>query len=145
MTRQNIFFIRIQYQYLEIVGNFFFFLFFIIGECKNTSIPNIPQVYRKTIGEEISGSITLCGNPQPNVTWYIGETIVNGSVVKANKEDYQYIYSFKTTVTSDMCGKNISYIANAENTFQNKSTSLSKIFVENCKLSYIAVYLLKPP
>ena len=101
-----------------------------IENCKNASIPNIPQVYRASIGEEISGSITLCGNPQPNVKWYIDETIVNGSVVKSSKEDYQYIYSFKATVTSDMCGKNISY--RIEN-YQNKAISLSTVYVDNCK------------
>ena len=62
--------------------------------------------------------------------WYIGETIVNGIVVKSSKEDHQYICAFKTTVTSDMCGKNISY--RIEN-YHDKLISLSKVYVDNCK------------
>ena len=61
---------------------------------------------------KISGTITLCGKPQPQATWFVGGNKFNGSVDESMKSKHQYTFSFNENVTSDMCGHHISYEAN---------------------------------
>ena len=59
--------------------------------------------------EEISGNVTLCGNPQPTVSWMVGDKAFNGSVDDTNASQHQYTYSFKRKIYSEMCGEIIYY------------------------------------
>ena len=72
---------------------------------------DLPKNFNCSTNEEISGSITLCGKPQPTVSWMVGDQSFNGFVNLTKADQHQYTYSFKRTMTSDMCGKNISYQA----------------------------------
>ena len=90
---------------------------------------DLPKNFTCNTNEEISGSITLCGKPQPTMSWMVGDQSFNGTVDSTKADQHQYTYSFKRTITSDMCGKNISYNATG---FHNVSGS-SLILFGNCK------------
>uniref|UniRef100_A0A7M5V1I9 Ig-like domain-containing protein n=1 Tax=Clytia hemisphaerica TaxID=252671 RepID=A0A7M5V1I9_9CNID len=62
-------------------------------------------------GDEISGSVTLCGKPRPNLSWTIGDQSINGTIDSTKTDQHQYTYSFKHNVTSKMCGESVSYRA----------------------------------
>ena len=62
----------------------------------------------------------------------IGDQSFNGTFDLSKADQRQYIYSFKQRITSDMCGKNISYQATG---LQNVSGS-SLILFKNCKFKF---------
>ena len=62
----------------------------------------------------------MCGKPQPIISWMVDHQSFNGTVNSTKADQHQYTYSFKRTITSDMCGKNISYQATG---FHNVSGS----------------------
>ena len=72
----------------------------------------------------------MCGKPQPMISWMVGDQSFNGTVNLTNADQHQYTYSFKQKITSDMCGKNISYQATG---FHNISGGSSLILLKNCK------------
>ena len=73
----------------------------------------------------------MCGKPQPTMSWMVGDKAFNGTVDSTKADQHQYTYSFKRKVTSDMCGKNVSYKATG---FQNKMvTGSSLILMKKCK------------
>uniref|UniRef100_A0A7M5UN73 Ig-like domain-containing protein n=1 Tax=Clytia hemisphaerica TaxID=252671 RepID=A0A7M5UN73_9CNID len=83
---------------------------------------DLPKNFTCTKGNEISGSVTLCGKPRPNLSWMIGDQSINGTINSTKADQHQYTYSFKQNVTSKMCGKSVSYRATA-GLFQNKDVS----------------------
>ena len=90
---------------------------------------NLPTNFTFNSNEKISGNITLCGKPQPTMSWMAGDQSINGSVDLTKADQHQYTYSFKQRITSDMCGKYISYKATAFHTV----TGFSLVFLKNCK------------
>ena len=74
----------------------------------------------------------MCGKPQPIVSWMIGDQSFNGTVDTTKADQHQYTYSFEQRITSDMCGKKISYQVTG---FQNVSGS-SLILLNNCKFEF---------
>ena len=92
---------------------------------------DLPKNFTCSTNEEISGSITLCGKPQPTISWMVGDQSFNGTVNSTKADQHQYTYSFKRTITSDMCGKKISYKATG---FHNVSGS-SLILLKICKFT----------
>ena len=102
-------------------------------KCGHVELPNN---FTCSTDEEISGSITLCGKPKPTISWMVGDQSFNGSVNTTKADQHQYTYFFKKTITSDMCGKYISYQATG---FHNVSGS-SLILLKECKFTIL--YLL---
>uniref|UniRef100_A0A7M5UJR7 Ig-like domain-containing protein n=1 Tax=Clytia hemisphaerica TaxID=252671 RepID=A0A7M5UJR7_9CNID len=41
---------------------------------------DLPKNFTCSKGDEISGSITLCGKPRPNLSWMIGDQSINGTI-----------------------------------------------------------------
>ena len=79
------------------------------------------------------GDITLCGKPQPIVFWMIGDQSFNGTVDITKADQHQYTYSFKRRITSDMCGRKLSYQAIGS---QNRRiTGSSIMLMRNCNYS----------
>uniref|UniRef100_A0A7M5TTZ2 Uncharacterized protein n=1 Tax=Clytia hemisphaerica TaxID=252671 RepID=A0A7M5TTZ2_9CNID len=72
---------------------------------------DLPKNFTCSKGDEISGSITLCGKPRPNLSWMIGDQSINGTIDCTKSGQNQYTYSFKHSVTLEMCGKSVSYRA----------------------------------
>ena len=64
----------------------------------------------------------------------VGDQSFNGNVDSTKADQHQYTYSFKHKITSDMCGKNISYQATG---FHNVSGS-SLILLKECKFIFIS-------
>ena len=83
------------------------------------------------LNEEISGSVTLCGKPQPTISWIVGDQTFDGSVVQTNADEHEYTYSFSKKMDSGMCGKTISYQATGFG--NNKVNGSSLILMKNCK------------
>ena len=63
----------------------------------------------------------------------VGDQSFNGTVDSTKANQHQYTYSFKQTITSDMCGKYISYQATG---FHNVSGS-SLILLKKCKFRIV--------
>ena len=101
---------------------------------------DFPKNFTCNTNEEISESITLCGKPQPTMSWMVGDQSFNGTVDLTKADQHQYTYSFKRTITSDLCGKNISYQATG---FHNISGS-SLILLKKCKFIVLYFFLLSP-
>ena len=80
----------------------------------------------------------MCGKPQPIVSWFVGDQSFNGTVNTTKADQHQYTYSFKQAITSDMCGKNISYQATGFQGSQVSGSSL--ILLKECKFTIL--YLL---
>ena len=93
---------------------------------------DLPTSYTFRKFDQISGSITLCGKPQPMIYWMVGDQSFNGTVNLSKANQYQYTYSFKRRITSfEMCGKYLSYQAIGS---QNKMIiGLSLLLMDGCK------------
>jgi len=92
---------------------------------------DLPKNFTCSKGDEIIGSVTLCGKPRPNLSWKIGDQSINGTIDSAKADQHQYTYSFKHNVTSEMCGKIVSYQATG---FQNNEVSGSALIqMDKCK------------
>ena len=61
----------------------------------------------------------------------IGDQSFNGTVSLTKADQHQYKYSFQQRITSDMCGKAISYQATG---FRNISGSSLILLKNNCML-----------
>lgn len=99
--------------------------------CQPTA--TFPQNFTMNLGAEVSGKITLCGNPRPKVTWFIGDEQLNGTVDDSMKSKHQYTYMFNQMVSSDMCGRYVQYRAVGYEEKQGV-TKLSKIFINQCNV-----------
>ena len=102
---------------------------------------DLPQNFTGNSNEEIFGSLTLCGKPQPTISWMVGDQTFNGSVVPTNVEPHQYTYSFKKRIEPGMCGKRISY--KAKGFGKNMVNGSSLILLESCELQNIFVAILE--
>ena len=104
---------------------------------------DLPKNFTCSTNEEISGSITLCGKPKPTISWMAGDQSFKGNVDLTKADQHQYTYSFKRTITSDMCGKNISYQATG---FHYVSGS-PLILLKKCKftISYLLLQYIHLP
>ena len=119
------------------------YFYFPGGPTKCGDKEDLPQNYTCSKDDEISGNVTLCGKPQPTMSWMVGDQSFNGTVDLNKADQHQYTYSFKGKVTSDMCGKNISYQATG---FQNKMvTGSSFILMRKCKCSLFFKYFENEP
>ena len=78
----------------------------------------------------ISGNITLCGKPKPNVTWFIGDKIIDDVRTERTTTQHEYRYSFQLNTTSDMCGRKVSYRASRLN---NQVEGAAVISIKECK------------
>ena len=65
------------------------------------------------------------------MSWIFGGQSFNGTFDLTKADQHQYTYSFKRMITSDMCGKTMSYQATG---FRNISGS-SLILLKNCKFT----------
>uniref|UniRef100_A0A7M5UP06 Ig-like domain-containing protein n=1 Tax=Clytia hemisphaerica TaxID=252671 RepID=A0A7M5UP06_9CNID len=89
---------------------------------------DLPKNFTCSKGDEISGSVTLCGKPRPNLSWMIGDQSINGTIDSTKADQHQYTYSFKHNATSEMCGKSVSYQATG---FQNNEVSGSALIIKD--------------
>ncbi len=107
------------------------FTFELSGGPSKCGTQDLPKNYTCSKGEEITGSVTLCGKPRPNLSWMIGDQSINGTIDSTKADQHQYTYSFKQKLTSDMCGNCISYGATGYQT--NEVTGSSLIQMDKCK------------
>ena len=57
-------------------------------------------------------SVTLCGNPQPQLEWKVGSRIINGTVDESFHRQHRYTYHIAfESITYTVCGKIFSYVA----------------------------------
>ena len=95
---------------------------------------DLPQNFTCSKGDEITGSVTLCGKPRPKLSWMIGNQSINGTIDSTNADQHQYTYSFKQKVTTDMCGKSVSYRGTG---FQNNVvTGKALIVMDKCEYPF---------
>uniref|UniRef100_A0A7M5V3N4 Uncharacterized protein n=1 Tax=Clytia hemisphaerica TaxID=252671 RepID=A0A7M5V3N4_9CNID len=96
---------------------------------------DLPKNFTCSKGDEISGSVTLCGKPRPILSWMIGDQSINDIVDSTKADQHQYTYSFKHIVTSDICGESVSYRAKG---FQNNEVTGSALLqLDNYDISNI--------
>ena len=118
--------------YFDFIFTYFFIIVFKYSggptKCGNR---DFPKYYTVKQSDNISGSITFCGKPQPIVSWMIGDQSFNGTVELTKADQHLYTYSFKLRITSDMSGRAISYQATG---FRNISGSSLIILKSNCML-----------
>ena len=98
----------------------------------------IPQNFTCSAGSEITGNVTLFGKPFPRLTWTISGKKINGTVDTRNADQHQYTYSFKTKVSSAMCGKRIKYEAVGHKNETVKGNSM--ILMSSCKFVALLCY-----
>ena len=103
---------------------------------------DLPQNFTCNSNEVISGSVTLCGHPQPTLSWMVGDQLFNGSIVKTNAGKHQYTYSFNKEIDSGICGK--TFFHQGTGFGHNMVTGSSLILMKNCEfcLSFYWVYSL---
>uniref|UniRef100_A0A7M5USD4 Uncharacterized protein n=1 Tax=Clytia hemisphaerica TaxID=252671 RepID=A0A7M5USD4_9CNID len=85
---------------------------------------DLPKNFTCSKGDEINGSVTLCGKLQPILSWTIGDQSINGTIDSTKADQHQYTYSFKHNMTSEMCGESVSY---REKGFQNNEVTGSAL------------------
>ena len=58
-------------------------------------------------------SVTLCGNPQPQLEWKVGSSVINGTVDDSSRRQHRYTYhiAFDSITYDSVCGKVFSYLA----------------------------------
>jgi len=103
---------------------------YICNQTTTTTTTTFTRNITRNIGSEISGNITLCGNPRPNVTWFIGDHQFNGTVDESMRAQHRYTYAFNGSVSSDMCGRHIQYTAVGHE--EQGARNLSKVFIHQC-------------
>ena len=111
------------------ITNKIFFIAINTGGPTKCGFEDLTSNFTINTNEEISVNITLCGKPQPIVLWMLGDKSINGTVDSTKADQLQYRYSFNQRITSDMCGKYLSYQATG---FQNISGSYL-VLLKNCK------------
>ncbi|XP_066929782.1 uncharacterized protein [Clytia hemisphaerica] len=115
----------ITYIWLLLLSVFFFDL---IGGPHECGVKSLPQNITCSHDQVITQKVTLCGKPQPAVTWKIGDKEINGTVDKTETDKHQYTYTLKTKLMSDMCGRELSYVANG---YHRKRTASSMILMKD--------------
>ena len=98
----------------------------------------LPQNFTCSETTEITGNVTLCGKPFPRLTWTIDNKEINGTVDRRNADQHQYTYSFKTKVSSAMCGKMVKYEAVGFKDKKVKGNSM--ILMSSCKCFYYVIF-----
>ena len=98
----------------------------------------LPQNFTCNPNAEISGNVTLCGKPQPTLSWIVGDQTFNGSIDQTSASKHQYTYSFSKRIDSGMCGKSISYKATGFG--NNIVNGLSLILMESCKFKIAGIF-----
>lgn len=75
-----------------------------------TQIPSNIEFYTNQTNNV---TLTLCGNGEPRVVWYVDDTVPTNSVeTTATIQKYEYAYTIAfPTITPAMCGKKLSYRA----------------------------------
>lgn len=79
-------------------------------------------------------TVTLCGNPQPVVTWGLKEEEINLSMtsVQSNEPEW-YIYHYSLNYTGAICGKKLYFKAVGHD---SKTITWSPQLEVNCKLFF---------
>ena len=67
--------------------------YFQLGGPTKCGNEDLPKNFTCSTNEEISGSITLCGKPQPTISWMFGDQSFNGTVNLTKADQHQYTYS----------------------------------------------------
>uniref|UniRef100_A0A7M5UU14 Uncharacterized protein n=1 Tax=Clytia hemisphaerica TaxID=252671 RepID=A0A7M5UU14_9CNID len=104
-------------------------------------VKSLPQNITCSHDQVITQKVTLCGKPQPAVTWKIGDKEINGTVDKTETDKHQYTYTLKTKLMSDMCGRELSYVANG---YHRKRTASSMILMKDCKFHFFTTFTFNP-
>ena len=100
----------------------------------------LPQNFTCSENKEIIGKVTLCGNPAPKLTWTIGGKRINGMIDSSKANQYQYTYSFNTTLKFEMCGKVLKYEAIG---YKNiKTTGNSTILMSDDRETHVFLVIL---
>ena len=109
-----------------------------VGAPSKCGIADLPTSYTFRRFDQIYGSITLCGKPQPMIYWMVGDQSFNGTVNLSKGDQHQYTYSFKRRITSfEICGKYLSYQAIGS---QNKMIiGLSLLLMDGCKCFTLSI------
>ena len=81
----------------------------------------------------------MCGKPEPVVEWKVGSKELNGSIDKTLAAQHQYTYTITTKLTSDMCGKQLTYAAQGFKT----ATGSSLILMKGCKFQFVLLLFSK--
>lgn len=99
-----------------------FSLFFSGGPDRCEENESFPQNISCNLNTLKQQSVTLCGNPQPQLEWKVGTRVINGTVDESLRRQHRYTYRVAfESLTHSVCGKVFSYVAigyKGESTFE---------------------------